>query len=215
MGFPQKEHILTCVAGSDGRAQLSVPHSNRPASTTPGSDRQHTGSSPSWCGGRSRKPCGSWPSSALNADFGLRTRTVWAPSLKGCNHQDEMTSYKQGGQIPGIPVGEAGQEEQNSGLPISKQEVPQGPWDGLSRIPRSKAWVQRERSPLVGSLSVQETGPLFSSQALAEPSQLIFILPPPEGRLPRVQLPSPRPSPCFTSSDGCPLSWTTRMLGRG
>lgn len=80
--------------------------------------------------------------------FGLRKRTAWAPSLRDCNHQDEMTSSKQGGQIPRIPVMEAGQEEQNAGQTISDQEVTWRPWEGPSQIPRSKAQIRIERPPL-------------------------------------------------------------------
>ena len=88
-----------------------------------------------------------------------------------------------------MPVSEAGQERQNSGLPASDQEVTQGPGEGPSQIPRSKAQIQKDRSSLWGSLSVLEAVSLFSGQALAEHLPLLFILPPPEGR------PSQGPSP--------------------
>lgn len=100
------------------------PPNHDPSNAMPVTESRHAGSSPHWRRGRAGTCEASWPSMALNADSGLRIRTTWAPSLKDCNHQDEMTFCKHGGQILGIPAREAGQEEQNLGPPISYQEVP-------------------------------------------------------------------------------------------
>ena len=90
-GFLRRTMAPMCSHFSDGRAQLCLVH----LAVRPPTPRlqlilymqvlAHVGA-----GGGQEAMRGPAPLIAPNADFGLRTRTAWAPSLKDCN-RDEMT----------------------------------------------------------------------------------------------------------------------------
>ena len=77
---------------SDGRAQLCLVQ----LAACPPTPRlqlllAHVGTGEEQETVRGPGPHHHHPPIAPNADFGLRTRTAWAPSLKDCKHWDEMT----------------------------------------------------------------------------------------------------------------------------
>lgn len=123
----------------------------------------------------------SWPSFALNA--------LWP------RNKNSVGSFPKGLQPPG-------RDDLLQAKRADSWDSSQGGWTERAECRTANKWPRSNIAPMggtlpdsqikgtdsdrkassVGSLSVQEAISLFSSQAVAEPLPLVFILLPPEGR---------------------------------